>query len=82
MEAATSDRVGTGPQHPSRIIFVTTVVVAGAVGLVTGKFLSFVLALVGCAALLCAATRWSGVDSAGKPLDVDYLLHLIGVMHP
>ncbi|AWB22728.1 hypothetical protein DA075_18975 [Methylobacterium currus] len=82
MEAATSDRVGTGPQHPSRIIFVTTVVVAGAVGLVTGKFLSFVLALVGCAALLCAGYALVRRRLGWKPLDVDYLLHLIGVMHP
>ncbi|MFH6783021.1 MULTISPECIES: hypothetical protein [Methylobacterium] len=77
-----SDFLETGPQHPSRIIFVTTVIVAAVVGLVTGKVLPFVLALVGCAAVLCTAYALIRRRLGWKSLDADYLFRLIHVLHP
>ncbi|KMO44244.1 hypothetical protein VQ03_04805 [Methylobacterium tarhaniae] len=77
-----SEFAGPGPQHPNRIIFVTTVVVAVSTWLVTGNVLYFMLALVGCAALLCAGYALIRRRLGWKPLDADYLFHLIGVLHP
>lgn len=77
-----SDFLRTGPQHPSRIIFVTTAIVAAVVGLVTGKALPFMLALVGCAAVLCTGYALIRRRLGWKSLDGEYLFRLIGILHP
>lgn len=77
-----SDFIKTGPQHPSRIIFLTTVIVAAVIGLMTGKALPFVLALVGCAAVLCTSYGLVRRRLGWKSLDVDYLFRLVHVLHP
>ncbi len=77
-----SDFLRTGPQHPSRIIFLTIVIVAAAVGLVTGRVMPFVLAFVGCTAVLCTGYALVRRRLGWKPLDADYLSSLIFFLHP
>ena len=77
-----SEPVRTGPQHPGRIIVVTTAVVAAAVGLVTGQVGAFMLALVGCAVALSAGYALVRRLRGWKPLTIDDVFHLIGILHP
>lgn len=77
-----SDAVSRGPRNPSRLVVVASVVAAAAVGLLTGRVWAFTVALVGCAALLCAGYAVLRRRLGWKPLEADDLLRLIGVMHP
>jgi hypothetical protein len=75
-----SDVTTRGPDHPSRIIFVTTVLFG--VGFSTGSVAWFTLAVIACAGGLCAgyglARRWLG----WRPLNGDYLFDLVRVIGP
>jgi hypothetical protein len=76
------ESVGAGPQHPGRIIVVTTAIVAAVVGLVTGQVAAFMLALIGCAVALCAGYALLRRLLGWKPLTIDDVFHLIGILHP
>lgn len=77
-----SDLVASGPRAPSRPIFITTVVVASAVGLVTGDIRAFMLAVVACVVLLCAGYAILRHLLGWRPLTFDDLFYLIRLLAP
>lgn len=80
--ATMSDTLAPGPRHPSRLVFVATAAIAGAVGVVTGDIRAFALAFLGSVVLLCAGYALLRRLLGWRPLSFDYLFHLIGVLHP
>jgi len=77
-----SKPIEVGPRHPSRAIFIATVVIAAVVGVVTGRVGAFMLALIGCATVLCAGYALIRRLLGWRPLDFDYLTNFLGILHP
>ncbi|WP_232630955.1 hypothetical protein [Methylobacterium sp. Leaf118] len=77
-----SDPIGPGPRHPSRLVFVATAAIAATVGLVTGDIRVFILAGLGAVVLLCAVYALLRRRFGWRPLRVDELVNLVGILHP
>ncbi len=77
-----ADFLARGPEHPSRLIFVSVALIATTIGIVTGDIRLFFLTVIGCTVLSCAGyaliRRWLG----WKPLSFDYLFELLRLLSP
>ncbi|SDM20494.1 hypothetical protein SAMN05216360_101183 [Methylobacterium phyllostachyos] len=77
-----SDILARGPEHPSRLIFVSIAVIATVIGIGTGDIRLFFLTVAACTVLLCTGyaviRRWLG----WKPLSFDYLFELLRLLSP
>ena len=77
-----SDMTTRGPANPSRIIFVTTVLISVAVGFGTGDIRWFMLTVIGSAALLCTGYGLLRRRLGWRPLNVEYLADRMRVISP
>jgi hypothetical protein len=77
-----SDFLARGPEHPSRLIFVSVAVIATAIGIVTGDIRLFFLTVIGGAVLLCTGYAVIRRRLGWKPLSFDYLFELLRLLSP
>lgn len=77
-----SNILARGPDHPSRLVFVSVALAAIAVGIGTGDIRLFFLAVIGCAVLFCTGYALIRRRFGWKPLSFDYLFELIRLLSP
>jgi hypothetical protein len=74
--------IARGPRHPSRLIFVSVAFVGSAIGIVTGDFRLFFLAVILSTILLCSGYALIRRRLGWQPLNFDYLFELLRILSP
>jgi|GEM_PF-1257005 len=77
-----SDFLARGPEHPSRLIFVSVALAATVIGIGTGDIRLFFLTVIGCTILSCAGYALIRRRLGWKPLSFDYLFELLRLLSP